>query len=88
MEVFNLIVDRKVEVWRRDNISIEAESQEEAAKIALEGIYDVDDSEYLYETEQTMSPCQNFTNKAPTIEVMDEYGNVLTTNIDYDIRSI
>lgn len=80
MEVFNLIVDRRVEVWRRENISIEAESLEDAAMKALRHDYISDGSEYLYETENTMFPEQIFPYPAATIEVMDEHGNVLKDN--------
>lgn len=55
MEVFKLTVDRKVEVWRRDHVEIEAESLEEAVNKAIKHDYLVpDDSEYLYDTECTM----------------------------------
>ena len=68
METFRLIVDRKVEVWRRDNVSIEAESLEEAVNKAIEHDYLVpDDSEYLYDTECTMSPEQVFPYNSATI---------------------
>lgn len=81
METFRLIVDRKVEVWRRDNVSIEAESLEEAVNKAIEHDYLVpDDSEYLYDTEYTMSPEQVVPYNSATIEIMDEYGNILKDN--------
>lgn len=81
METFRLIVDRKVEVWRRDNVSIEAGSLEEAVNKAIEHDYLVpDDSEYLYDTECTMSPEQVFPYNAATVEIMDEYGNILKDN--------
>ena len=76
MEVFNLIVDRKVEIWRRDKISIEAESIEEAVQKALNYNYILEDSEYLGETEYPVDPVY----PDPTIEVMDEHGNILKDN--------
>lgn len=76
MEVFNLIVDRKVEIWRRDKISIEAESIEEAVQKALNYNYILEDSEYLCETEYPVDPVY----PDPTIEVMDEHGNILKDN--------
>lgn len=84
MEIFNLIVDRKVEIWRRDKVSIKAESLEEAAQKALTHDYLVpEDSEYLYETECTMSPDQVFPYDQATIEVMDENGKLLRDNYGY-----
>ncbi len=80
MEVFNLIIDRKVEIWRRDKISIEAESLEEAVSKALSHSYISEDSEYLYETEYTTDPEQVFPYNSATIEVMDEHGNILKDN--------
>ena len=76
MTRFDLIVDRKVEIWRRDKISIEAECLEEAVQKALNYDYISEDSEYLYETECPTDPVYPY----PTIEVMDEHGNILKDN--------
>ena len=81
MEVFKLIVDRKIEVWRRDHVSIEAKSLEEAVNKAIKHDYIVpDNSEYLYDTECTMNPEQVFPYNAATVEVMDENFKVLKDN--------
>lgn len=81
MEVFDLIVDRKVEVWVRDHVSIKAKSLEEAVDRAIKHDYFLpDSSEYLYDTECTMDPEQVFSYNAATVEVMDEHGNVLKDN--------
>ena len=81
MEVFKLMVDMKVEVWRRDHVEIEAESLEEAVNKAIKHDYLVpDDSEYLYDTECTMDPEQVFPYNAATVEVMDENWNILKDN--------
>lgn len=89
MEIFNLIVDRKVEVWRRDKVSIKAGSLEEAAQKALIHDYLVpEDSEYLYETECTMSPDQVFPYDQATIEVMDEDGKLLRDNCGYGSKQL
>lgn len=80
MEVFDLIVDRKVEIWRRDNVSIEAESLEQAISKALCHDYISEDSEYLYDTECVMNTDQTYPYPAATIEVMDKCGNVLKDN--------
>lgn len=81
MEIFELIVDEKVAVWRRSHIKIEAESYEEAVKDCIEsGIgnaYDVIDSEYLYETEEYLQP--SFEHPM-TVEVMDTKYHTLGTD--------
>lgn len=77
MEVFELIVDNKVEVWRRDRVCIEAETIEEAINIAESGEYDyVDDAEYLTDTETYLAP----TYGEMTCEVMDIHGKTLWSN--------
>lgn len=78
MEKFKLIVDRKVEVWRRDRVTIEAESLEEATNKAFDEDYLPDESEYLYETEGDLD--LNSDRHCATIEVMDEGYNVLKDN--------
>lgn len=88
MEVFDLIVDRKVEIWRRDKVSIEAKSLEEAAQKALMHDYLAEDSEYLYETECTMSPDQVFPYDQATVEVMDEHGELLRDNLGYGSKQL
>lgn len=80
MEVFDLIVDRKVEIWRRDKVSIEADSLKEGVMKALSHRYVSEDSEYLYETECTIDPEQVFPHNSATVEVMDEHGNILKDN--------
>lgn len=80
MKEFDLIVDRKVEVWRRDKITIEAESLEEAVNKAMSHDYISEDCEYLYDTECTMGTDQTFPYPEATIEVMDEHGNILKDN--------
>lgn len=80
MEVFELIVDRLTEIWKRDKVTIEAESLEEAVKKALKHDYIAEDSEYIYDTGNTMFPEQVFPYPNATVEVMDEHGNVLKDN--------
>lgn len=79
MEVFELIVDEKISVWRRSHVKVEAESLEEAVKDCIEsGIgnaMDVIDSEYLYETEEYLT--QNEYLHPVTVEVMDKEYNIL-----------
>lgn len=89
MEIFNLIVDRRVEIWRRDKVSIEAESLEEAAQKALEHDYhSPDDTEYLYETECIMRPDQVFPYSQATIEIMDENGELLIDNYGHGSKQL
>ena len=76
MEVFELIVDNKVEIWRRDRVRIEAETLEEAINAAESGEYDyVDDTEYLTDTETYLRP-----EAEVTCEVMDSSGKTLWDN--------
>lgn len=82
MEVFELIVDEKVSVWRRSTIKIEAESLEEAVQTCVDnGIRyadDILDSEYLFETEEYINQ-DEFENRM-TVEVMDTHYKTLATD--------
>lgn len=80
MEAFDLIIDRKVEVWRRENVSIEAESLDEAVNKAINHGYISEDSEYLYDTEEIMYPSQMYPKPSATIEIMDASGKLLKSN--------
>lgn len=68
MNKFEFYVDEKVTVWTRNKIYVRAYSYEEAEKILLDcvkedpkNVYDMDisGSEYLYETEELMTPEEN-----------------------------
>lgn len=82
MEVFTLIVDEKISVWRRSTIKVEAESLEEAVKNCIENgsgnATDFIDSEYLCETEEYIKQ-DDFENPV-TVEVMNENYNTLGTD--------
>lgn len=81
MEVFRLIVDRKVEVWKREVVDIEATSLDEAVEKAYKNDYIPEgDSEYLYETEYTMNPEQCIPNQSATVEVMNSNYEILKSN--------
>lgn len=80
MEIFKLIVDKRVELWRRDHVNIEAESLEEAINKALNNEYICEDSNYFYDTEYVMEPDQVYHSPAATIEVMDIHYNILKDN--------
>lgn len=82
MEIFEVIVDEKVSVWRRSHIKVEAESLEDAVKDCIEtGIAnasEIIDSEYLYETEEYIE--QDDYSNPMTIEVMDCHYKTLATD--------
>lgn len=82
MEVFTLIVDEKISVWRRSHIKVEAESLEEAVKDCIESgsanAIDFIDSEYLYGTEEYIK--QHDFYHPVTVEVMDENYKTLGTD--------
>lgn len=81
MEVFELIVDEKVSVWRRSYITVEAESLEEAVKDCLEGgadaATDTLESDYIFETEECLNPSYE---EPLTVEVMDRHFQILGNN--------
>ena len=81
MELFELIVDEKVAVWRRSYITVKAESLEEAVKDCIErgadAATDTLDSNYITETEECINPSY----KEPlTVEVMDRHFQILGNN--------
>lgn len=80
MEVFELIVDTKVSIWKRDIVCIRADSLEEAAKIALDSngfLANCLSTEYLVETEHPLKPDKD---DRTTVEIMDLEGNILIDN--------
>lgn len=88
MEVFRLIVDEKVEGWRRTYIDVEADSLEEAIEMVKEdgieaavddGIYD---SEFLYETEELVKRSPEH---SCTLEIMNRNWDILYCNCDEPI---
>lgn len=54
--------------WTRELVTVEADSQEEAIKKTQEFLYESDDFEVLYETQETLS-----------CELEDKEGNILAT---------
>lgn len=54
--------------WTRELVTVEADSQEEAIKKTQEFLYESDDFEVLYETQETLS-----------CELEDKKGNILAT---------
>jgi hypothetical protein len=83
MEVFKLIHDEKVIVWRRNYVSVEANSRKEAILKLLKCPSNyIDDSEYLFETETDI---HHYDNIGPNVEVMDNNGKTIYSD---DIGSI
>jgi hypothetical protein len=84
---FEFYVDRKVTIWAREKHSVEAASYEDAKRMMIESFdnrtFDSTfyENEYLYETEQDMTPQQN-ENRA-TLELYSdlEHGELISNNI-------
>lgn len=57
--IFNLLIDEKIEVWKRTYVNVEADNIEEAVKKCLDDDYEQTDTEILYETERLLSPDHN-----------------------------
>ena len=80
MEVFKLMIDTKVSIWKRDIVCIRADSLEEATKIAFDNngfLADCLSTEYLVETEH---PLKSNEDNPTTVEIMDLDGNILMDN--------
>lgn len=63
---YRLIIDEKIEVWKRTHVNVEADDLDTAIKKCLDDDYEVTDTEILYETERPLSP--NHTNGV-TVEI-------------------
>ena len=80
MEVFKLMIDTKVSIWKRDIVCIKADSLEEATKIAFNNngfLANCLSTEYLVETEHFLKPNED---NPVTVEIMDLDGNILMDN--------
>lgn len=66
MKKYNFYIDRKWTIWDRCYYSVEASSEEEALKLCKEN-YDEDNSEYLYETVDSLTPEENSGNATKEI---------------------
>lgn len=53
---YDLIIDEKVEVWRRTRATVEANNLEDAIKKCLKGDYYPIEDELLYDTETLLDP--------------------------------
>lgn len=54
MSEFNMRVEERIAMWRREYVTVEAETLEEAIQKCIDRDYDIDDSEDLYETAERM----------------------------------
>ena len=80
MEVFKLMIDTKVSIWKRDIVCIRSDSLEEATKIAFDNngfLANCLSTQYLTETECPLKPNKD---DNTTVEIMDLEGNVLIDN--------
>ena len=83
MQKFEYTQEMLVSVWQRMKFTIEAESKEEADKIAAQyWNKDVSDDfevecEYLFETEDMIYPCDEY---PVTVEVFDADGKKIVDN--------
>ncbi len=97
MEKYIFYQDRKVTSWERDYFSVEADSYEEAEAIVrswnCEDVSNIIDNRLCYEawqaltdTSEYMLPEENDGN--PTIEIFNEDGELIMTNVSETPRSI
>lgn len=63
MKTYNLYIDRKCEVWKRDYIKVEAKDWNEAINKARDKDYEKINSEFLTETIQDSSIIEIWSNE-------------------------
>lgn len=79
MNTYNLCVEELVQVWRRTDIQVTANSEKEAVQRYLNGNYDTNYSEYLCETEEYVTP-----EKGPSIEIFNDTGELIYSDNEGD----
>ena len=79
MNTYNLCVEELVQVWRRTDIQVTANSEKEALQRYLDGDYDTNYSEYLCETEEYVTP-----EKGPSIEIFNDTGKLIYSDNERD----
>lgn len=79
MNTYNLCVEELVQVWRRTDIQVMANSEKEAVQRYLDGNYDTNYSEYLCETEEYVTP-----EKGPSIEIFNDTGELIYSDNEGD----
>ncbi len=85
LKKFYYYYDEKVTVWKRNYFTIEAESQEKADAMAIENIIEpwgieVAEGDYLYETEEGISPENNEGNSTIELYSKEDRHNLLYEN--------
>lgn len=79
MNTYNLCVEELVQVWRRTDIQVTANSEKEAVQRYLDGIYSINYSEYLYGTEENANPIIG-----PSIEIFNDTGELIYSDNERD----
>lgn len=87
METFSYYFDEKVTVWNRNHFTVDAETKEEADRIAKDYILekdidwdiDIDFSGYLYDTVESMTPEEN--GGSSTLELFTDENELLYVNV-------
>lgn len=78
---YDLIIDEKVEVWRRTNVKVNADNLEDAIKKCLKYEYEHVSDKVLYDTEILLDP---YCNDGPTVEIYlaesDKYDLIYTND--------
>ena len=78
MKTFKLTRDQKQTIWMREIIEIQAETEEEAAKLALKDHGEIIDSETLYDTAENMCVAEN--DGFATIEILNNKNELIVAN--------
>lgn len=79
--IFSLLIDEKIEVWKRTSVNVEADNLEDAIKECLEDNYTITDSEILYETEGLIDPDHyNGATKEIYLQDPNEYEPIYTND--------
>lgn len=79
MNTYNLCVKELVQVWRRTDIQVTANSEKEAVQKYFDDDYNVDYDEYLCETEEYVNP-----EKGPSIEIFNDTGKLIYSDNERD----
>lgn len=79
MNTYNLCIEELVQVWKQTDIQVTANSEKEAVQRYLDNDYDVNYSEYLFETEEYVNP-----EKGPSIEIFNDTGELIYSDNEGD----
>lgn len=79
MNTYTLCVEELVQVRRRTDIQVKANSEKEAVQRYLDGIYSINYSEYLYGTEENANPIIG-----PSIEIFNDTGELIYSDNERD----